>query len=639
MPKHFLAVCLCIVALSGCQSTNQSSIPAQESNRTDTSRSTTDNKNGPDDASRRSYASIQDRNDRNLLQQAATALKAGDASLAMALLHTLATPPANADLAGSYHRLLASTKLRLGDALGAGRALADIRGPQKQDLPLIQEICAELGAISCILETKVMSQLLSGRYVQKFQDQVWVALQENSSKPTSKTRLNLETARSLSTVAKQIPHFQNSAEEISNTSLLWLDLYRTVTGAGSVPMAQNAWRNWQQNNTRHPAAQLPPTPVQRLENYRAPQISVMLPLSGRLTPVGNAIRNGFVTGYLEDLSPVEPKPTSAAEITFFDSNQYDDLALVTLSEELRSDVIIGPLVKDRALGVLNVLSDYRSNKTVASRVPSVVLLNRVRSVETSAATGLNVYQFAAAIEDEALTLAENLKSLGHTRLMVVSNGEPWAERAKQALFAHWQGPIVEANFQQTKDLTHAVGDAMGVSDSQQRREQMAKLLDEELEFLPRERKDLEAIVAFIDGLQSKALVPALRFHFADELPVFATSQTARSHDLDELANFRIAELPLLANPDTVAKSMTATFDLKDNPFIEFFALGLDAYRLATWTHWLNENSQALGDQQPLTLSLASGTLTLGQQGAIRRRLDIAVIDRRGALRPTTGNSR
>jgi hypothetical protein len=78
---------------------------------------------------------------------------------------------------------------------------------------------------------------------------------------------------------------------------------------------------------------------------------------------------------------------------------------------------------------------------------------------------------------------------------------------------------------------------MGVSDSQQRREQMAKLLDEELEFLPRERKDLEAIVAFIDGLQSKALVPALRFHFADELPVFATSQTARSQDLDELANF------------------------------------------------------------------------------------------------------
>ena len=57
----------------------------------------------------------------------------------------------------------------------------------------------------------------------------------------------------------------------------------------------------------------------------------------------------------------------------------------------------------------------------------------------------------------------------------------------------------------------------------------------------------------------------------------------------ELANFRITELPLLTKPNATARSMTATFDLKDNPLIEFFALGLDAYRLATWTHWLNEN--------------------------------------------------
>ena len=50
---------------------------------------------------------------------------------------------------------------------------------------------------------------------------------------------------------------------------------------------------------------------------------------------------------------------------------------------------------------------------------------------------------------------------------------------------------------QTKDLTRAVGDAMGMSDSQQRREQL-KGYKEELEFLPRERKDIEAIVTFTD---------------------------------------------------------------------------------------------------------------------------------------------
>ena len=636
MPKHFLAVCLCIVALSGCQSTNQSSVPAQQSNRTDASRSTGDSQRS-DEALRRSYANIQDRRDRDLLLQVTTTLEASDPSLALALLQSLPMQPANADLANSYHRLMASTKLRLGDALGAGSALTNIPELRVQDLSIIHEICLELGTIDCAVETKVMTQLLSGRDIQASQDQMWAALQDNAIKSAPNAGAGAETAYRLSNAARRIPQLQSDGAEINNTRLLWLDLHRTIIEAGSVPMAQNAWRNWRENNSRHSAAKLPPTPLQRLQNYRPPKISVLLPLSGRLTPVGNAVRNGFVTGYLADLSPREPTQAGAADITFFDSNQHDDLALVALSEDIDSDVIVGPIVKDRALGVLNVLSDRHADAAAESKTASVVLLNRFRNMENTAAAPGNVYQFAAAIEDEALTLAENLASLGHSRLMVVSNDEPWAKRAKQALFVNWQGPIVEANFQQTKDLTRAIGDAMAVSDSQQRREQMAKLLGEELEFVPRARKDLEAVVAFIDGLQSKALVPALKFHFADELPVFATSQTARSQDLQDLANFRIAELPMLANPDPIARSMTITFDLKENPLIEFFALGLDAYRLATWTHWLNQNNEALDDQQSLTLAMASGTLTLGRQGSIKRQLDIAIIDRRGTLQPTRAN--
>lgn len=637
MPKHFLAVCLCIVALSGCQSTNQSSVPGQASSRTDSSPSIVVNPK-PEDALRRSYASPQDQSDRDLLKAVGATLEAGDAALALTLLQTLRNQPENAGLANSYHRLMASARLRLGEVLAAGRSLSDISAPQLQDLSMIQEICTALGAIDCIVQTKVMTQQLSGRHTQTLQDQIWTALQINATKPTSLPGPRVETALNLSAAARQIPQFQSAAGDIRTTSLLWQDLHDGITGAGSLPMAQKAWRNWQIKNTRHPAATLPPTALQRLQDYRPPKISVMLPLSGRLTSVGNAVRNGFVTGYLEDLSPAETARNGAADITFFDSNQRDDGALVALSDKNDSDVIIGPLVKERALGMLNALTKTRSSSASTTKVPSVVLLNRVEDVSNSVGRSVHVYQFAAAIEDEALTLAENLESLGHTRLMVVSNGEPWAERAKQALYAQWQGPIVEANFQQTKDLTRAVGDAMDVSGSQLRREQLTALLNEDLEFLPRERKDLEAVVAFTDGLQSKALVPALRFHFADELPVFATSQTARSLDLDELSNFRIAELPLLANPDATAKSMTATFALKDNPLIEFFALGLDAYRLATWTHWLNENRDVLGEQHALTLSLASGTLTLGRQSAIKRRLAMAIIDRRGNVRPTTGNS-
>jgi len=638
MPKHFLTVCLCIVALSGCQSTNQSSASAQESGRTGSSTSAAVGKK-PDDALRRFYTNLQDRDDRDVLRQVNTHLEAGDAPLALAVLQNLPNLPKNADLANTHHRLMASTLLQLGDALAAGRALSNIPAPQVEDLSMIQEICTALGAIDCMVQTHVMTQRLSGRYTQALQDQMWGALQENAIKPRFVRGSRIETALSLLVATEQIPQFQSTVGDIRKTSLLWQDLHGVITGAGSLPMAQRAWHNWQAQNSQHPAAKLPPTALQRLQEYRAPKISIMLPLSGRLTSVGNAVRNGFVTGYLEDLSPAGTTRTSTADITFFDSNELDDLSLVRLSDENDSDVIIGPLIKERALGVLNALTENRSNAASATKAPSVVLLNRVGMSENSAGMLPSVYQFAAAIEDEALTLAENLESLGHTRLMVVSNGEPWAERAKQALYSQWKGPIVEANFQQTKDLTRAVGDAMDVSGSQQRRERLTALLDEELEFLPRERKDLEAVVAFTDSLQSRGLVPALKFHFADELPVFASSQTARSPDLEELVNFRIAELPLLVNPDSTAKSMTTTFDIQDSPLIEFFALGLDAYRLATWTHWLNENPDVLGDKQSLTLSLSSGTLALGHQSSIKRRLHMAIIDQRGTVRPITSASR
>ena len=626
------------MASYGCQSTNQSSAPAQASGRPDSILPTVVNTKTKDPL-RLSYATRQDRKDRDLLKGVRTTLKAGDATQALALLQTLPSQPENADLAGAYHRLLATTLLRLGNARAAGQALSNLPAPQLQDLSMIQKICATLGVIDCIVQTKVMTQRLSGSDTQTGQDQMWAAMQDNATKPTSIPAPSIETARNLLQAARRIPQFQGAADDIRTTSALWQDLHGDIIGAGSLPMAQKAWLNWRAKNTRHPAANLPPTALQRLQDYRPPKISVMLPLSGRLTSVGNAVRNGFVTGYLEDLLPQKTMRNGAAEITFFDSNQLDDRALVALSDENDSDVIIGPLVKNRALGVLNALIENRSSQTAETTAPSVVLLNRVGTAENGQGAPSHVYQFAAAIEDEALTLAETLESLGHTRLLVVSNGEPWAERAKEALYTQWRGPIVEANFQQTKDLTRAVGDAMDVSGSQQRRERLKALLNEELEFLPRERKDIEAIVAFTDGLQSKALVPALKFHFADELPVFATSQTARSRDLDELVNFRITELPLLTNPDATAKSMTAAFDLRDNPLIEFFALGLDAYRLATWTHWLNENRAVLGDQQALTLSLASGTLALGGKSSIKRRLDMAVIDRRGNVRPTVGIER
>jgi len=147
------------------------------------------------------------------------------------------------------------------------------------------------------------------------------------------------------------------------------------------------------------------------------------------------------------------------------------------------------------------------------------------------------------------------------------------------------------------------------------------------------------VVAFTNSLESKALVPALKFHFAENLPVYGTSQTARGNDLKELDAFQVTELPMLAQPTKLTEQMTTTLQLGNNSLIELYALGLDAYRLATWSHWLKQNSAVLAGNQEIQLNFASGNLTLGLGGVVQRKLQITTIARAkkttksGAVRP------
>ena len=178
---------------------------------------------------------------------------------------------------------------------------------------------------------------------------------------------------------------------------------------------------------------------------------------------------------------------------------------------------------------------------------------------------------------------------------------------------------------------------MGVADSKSRHGDLQRVLNEEIEFLPRGREDLDAVVAFTSVLESQALVPALQFHFADELPVFATSQSARSERLSDIAGFYVTELPLLANPDPVAAAMSAVFALGEQPLVDLYALGLDAYRLAAWIHWIQTHANHWDEGFRLRLNLSSGQLVVGRHGQIERELVLAEISQHGALSLSQAN--
>jgi outer membrane PBP1 activator LpoA protein len=527
-------------------------------------------------------------------------------------------------LQDAFFRLSALTYNRQGEFHAASEALMVIRSPLPTDASIIRETCLALGEIACFVQSQLIVQQGNDNYLQQQQDKLWLELL-NAAEPTA---LELPSLASQGTYRlgeqlTKIPTSSAKAAKIQRFSQGWRDLRVTIASAGSVAQAQRAWQRWQARNPDHPATRQPPTFLRQLDNFSTPKVSVLLPLSGRLSTIANAIRDGVMTGYFEDLDLLQGANSKPVNVAFIDSSSQDAASLFNQTLKNRSDVIVGPLIKAKAAALMEIQQNTAS--AAPKPQPSLVLLNQIADSSASR-NNPNVYQFAAAIEDEAITLAEHLRSQGHLRLMVVTNGEIWSQRAKKALTETWQGPLVEADFQQTKEITDVVGLAMGVADSQRRREYLAKRINEEVEFLPRGRKDLDAVVTFTNSLESKALIPALKFHFAENLRVYGTSQTARGSDLKELATFQVTELPMLAQPQELTERMTSTLQLKDRSLIELYALGLDGYRLATWAHWLKNNSAVLPENKVIQLQFASGHLALGLSGRIHRKLVITTID-------------
>lgn len=629
MTKYFLAVCLAIVTLSACQSTNQSS-RSESSDRQTTPAIPPSVGDTQDPALSRRYSNKEDRDLQTSLGLARQALEDQRTDQAVGILAQTSIDGRAAGLQDAFFRLSATAHQQQNDWRGVSLALAQIKALRPADLSLFGQTCSALGDASCYVHSQVLWQQFQGAIQQQAQDNLWLALmgpkqvQAQGFEPTAPIVVNLRDQLG-KVKAPGINHAQ--AKQISAG---WLGLQSQIVSAGSITQAQQAWRLWQQTHPAHPATRQPPALLRRLDEFKSPNVSILLPLSGRLTNVANAIRDGFMAGYFADLQAQQRTNAAPATLAFLNSDNTDTRELLAQARANDSDVIVGPLVKSKAAELLAVQSsqpDLGDNFK-----PSLVLLNQVPNMGSGATANAFIYQFAAAIEDEAFTLAEYLKAQGHHRLMLVTNDQPWSQRAGTALKENWRGSVAEANFRQTKDVTNVVGEAMGVAASQLRRDQLAALIGEDVEFLPRGREDLDAVVAFTDTLESKALVPALKFHFANDLPVYATSQTARGSDLGDLASFQITELPMLAQPNPLTEQVLELFALGDSRLLELYALGLDAYRLATWTHWLRDNGEVLPQGEVIELHFASGKLTLGSGGRIVRKLQITTVAQAASTR-------
>ncbi|HIG37687.1 MAG TPA: hypothetical protein EYQ12_09495 [Oceanospirillaceae bacterium] len=103
-----------------------------------------------------------------------------------------------------------------------------------------------------------------------------------------------------------------------------------------------------------------------------------------------------------------------------------------------------------------------------------------------------------------------------------------------------------------------------------------------VKFEPRRRQDVDAIVLFALPADGRQVVPTLAFHYAANLPVYAShhiyqgpTTSNRDRDLEKVI---FTELPWLLDKPSIQQKISAKWPERMR-YTRLFALGVDAYRL------------------------------------------------------------
>ena len=314
------------------------------------------------------------------------------------------------------------------------------------------------------------------------------------------------------------------------------------------------WQRWRSRHPDHPAARHPPPPF-RQSSLDPSQLALLVPVTGAFGPAGKAVRDGFLAAYLHAGGGTQ-------RVQIYDTNSMSVRAAYDQARQQGAEVIIGPLQKD-AVAALAALSPT---------VP-VIALNHL---DPGTPTADAMVQFSLAIEDQASAIAEALSAHGIERIVIFDSPARWSARARARLEDELDGveAVGSGTFHRLAQITNIVGDALHVGESQTRMHEIESLLGRTLEFSPRRRDDVDAVVALIDTDQFLSLKPALDFHFAGDLPVFApTTATLGSVDMARLEGLRICTMPWTLDPGALGKAVAAAFPASRGSYASLFALG------------------------------------------------------------------
>lgn len=398
--------------------------------------------------------------------------------------------------------------------------------------------------------------------------------------------------------------------------IAWLELAKTIQqNQINLESQYTALKKWQLKWPNHPASIEPPKEIallSKLPDSKASNIILALPFTGPVSPVGKAVRDGFMAAYYYQLPSSKSEPIT---LTFFDThtNSIEELYNLALKKQA---LVIGPLTK----------SNVNKLQQIDLTLTPTLALNYIDNPLQNTIPHANLFQLGLNPEAEIDQLSKHLSSKGLNKVAYIGPENEHGFRIHDSLLKalkDQQGYIIESvYYNDQKSLSPSVSKLLGTDLSLKRKRTIQNITNLFTEFEPRRRKDIDAIFMLAKPPIAKQLNPLFAYHYAKDLPIYSISQIHQIDDQkDDLDNIHFIEMPwMLNNTIDIKNTIIKAIPSAQTDYSRFYALGADAYSLSPRLQFLKEiqGSQIQGH---------TGTLSINQKGLVQRSLELAVFKR------------
>ena len=323
---------------------------------------------------------------------------------------------------------------------------------------------------------------------------------------------------------------------------------------------------WQQQYPRHPANSLLPSSLAAVKpDLRGVphKMALLLPLSGPLAGPGGAVKDGFMAAYNSSVLP------HSVSVNLYDTAAGDAATLYLQALSDGAEYVVGPLTK----------GDVAKVAMLDHPVPTI-LLN-----DMDAGNNQNVYRFGLSPANEARQVAVKAQKRGLNRALIISPSGVWGDEIANAFSLQWQNMGAEVvdrfSYDNQGDLSHSLRDFLHVSERVAQQKQFKPVAGKNKPVSAKRRQDFDMIFLLAYPSKARQIMPLLRYYFAGDVPVYATS-TVYSGSVNKMSDKDLdgiifSDMPWIFNHQLANKNWPEQL----NSYSRLYALGMDSYSLSS----------------------------------------------------------